>query len=96
MVQLKNVDKPPIHQTVLIGGTVIQRNLWTADLSVDICTIHIEAPAAMHDQRGGRVSNSCTWRRSNLTTAICNCDGDVGTDSDIEAFFRVPAGPCWR
>ena len=40
------------------------------------------------------------WRPSLLpTVATCgsadfNCDGDVGTDADIEAFFSCLAGNC--
>jgi hypothetical protein len=76
---------------------------FNADLtprwSVAVPNINIGAPAIGSDGTlviAGIGTNIFAYRtpRSHCGSADFNCDGDVGTDADIESFFACIAGSC--
>ena len=76
---------------------------FNADLtqrwSVPVPNVNIGAPAIGSDGTlviAGIGTNIFAYRtpRSHCGSADFNCDGDVGTDQDIESFFACIAGSC--
>jgi hypothetical protein len=93
-----------IHASVAGAGVTVNRVTWTDPTHV---TLNLSvAPGALSGPRAITITNPDGQAASSAAglltinpashcgSADFNCDGDVGTDADIEAFFACIAGNC--
>ena len=78
----------PLDDDERISGsrtdTLVIRNAQHADAG--IYDLHVSNPCGQDASPAATLTIQCT--------ADFNCDGDFGTDQDIEAFFACLAGTC--